>query len=70
MGVRVVGLGLGDLLRGHALRVEHGLLTNDSLGVGATIELGAALASADRALAGVPGLSVYGPRDVPGSVAG
>ena len=66
MGIRVVGLGLSDLLGAHELRVRHGLLTNDSLVAATALELTPSLASADAAFERVAGLTVFAPNDVAG----
>jgi predicted nucleic acid-binding protein len=65
MGIRVVALGLSDILGAHDLRRRHGLLTNDSLVAATAVELDAGLASAAAAFARVTGLSVFAPRDLP-----
>lgn len=65
MGIRVLALGLSDLLAAHPLRVEHGLLTNDSLVAAAALELSSAIASADAAFSRVSRLKVFAPRDIP-----
>lgn len=64
MGIRVVGVGLSDLLKAHDLRLRHGLLTNDSLVAAAAIEMGLPLASADASFTRVAGLTVFAPRDL------
>ena len=64
MGIRIVGVGLSDLLKAHELQVRHGLLTNDSLVAAAALEIGSPLATSDAAFGRVKGLTVLSPDDL------
>ena len=65
MGIRVVPLDLVVLLRSAPLRMNHGLLTNDSLVAAAALqEAGGVLATADAAFSQVPGLTTHAPSDL------
>lgn len=65
MGVDVVDVGLGTLVRSAEVRRRHGLPTNDSLVVASARESGAAaLASADAGFERVADLRLYRPADV------
>lgn len=65
MGVEVISLDLGTLLRSADARRQYGLLVNDSLVVAAARETGAGgLASADADFDRVKDLKVYTPGDL------
>jgi len=65
MSVDVVAVDAGTVLRSAEIRSKHGLLVNDSLVVTSALDHGAAaLASADRDFARVPGLPLHRPSDL------
>ncbi len=66
MGIEILPLEAGTLLRSGEVRREHGLLVNDSLVVAAALGAGIAhLASADPDFARVPELTLHRPSDLP-----
>ena len=65
MGVDVLPLGIGLLMRAADVRAETGLLTNDSIVVATMRDAGVtAIATADRDFERVDGLQVYRPTDL------
>ena len=65
MGIDVLALDVGTLLRSAEVRRHHGLLVNDSLVVAAAQGVGLThLASADAAFGRVPEVTLYRPGDL------
>jgi len=65
MGIDVLGIDMGVLLRSAAVRREHGLLVNDSLVVAAAHAAGVSmLASADGDFERIRDLQLYAPSDL------
>jgi len=68
MGIRVHGVPLPVVNASEAVRVQEGLMTNDSVTVAMMHELGLTqIATHDSDLHRVSGLAVYQPDDVPGT---
>lgn len=65
MGLRIEPSGEADILEALRLQRESGLLTNDALLLAVARRLDCeAVASADKALAAVPGFAVFSPADL------
>jgi predicted nucleic acid-binding protein len=65
IGLRLEPAGTADILEAMKIQKEAGLLTNDALLLAAARRLDCeAVASADKAIAGAPGFSVFAPTDI------
>ncbi|MBI5211881.1 MAG: type II toxin-antitoxin system VapC family toxin, partial [Nitrospirae bacterium] len=65
MGIEVRPIAVETVFISQSARLSHGLMVNDSLIIAAMQEAGiSSLATNDRGLYGIDGLSVYTPSDV------